>query len=354
MTKESMSSGQEWNKENTETQMSAAPSGKGRSPDRGGDKNYQGRQGHDSRDRGGRGSGSGTTAGRGRSRSRSRSRSPPRHHRRSRSRSRSWSHSRSRSRSRHYRDHHHRHDDRPYDDYRRGRRHHDDYDDDRIQRRNGNFDDRRDRQDDRMHYGPSNNNRNHRNQHNGNGRNDHPKSKPKSNPKPKPNQYPDYHVVKTPKDDQLGDVKDDPRGEDPTKRITKKASSRGNGRNTESFDPASTLVRPDLRILVGDGSAQKFTKPLKHDDVVIVPNLFGKEEDWSLYYKLVEEMRQVQAKGDVKGSEWISWHEGAHLICKNPKGSPTFTKIIDRLCDYFHIKKESTGTRFNWYRDRYV
>jgi len=157
--------------------------------------------------------------------------------------------------------------------------------------------------------------------------------------------------VEAPKDEKLGELQDDPRGEDPTKRITKKASSRGNGRNTESFDPASTLVRPDLRVQVGSNRTAVFNKPLKHDDVVIVPELFGAEDDWSLYYKLVEEMREIQAKGDVKGSEWISWHEGAHLICKNPTGSETFAKIVDRLCEYFNIRKESIGTRFNWYRD---
>lgn len=170
---------------------------------------------------------------------------------------------------------------------------------------------------------------------------------PKNN---KPSKLPDYHVVKQRKDEKLGNVDDDPRGQDATKRITKKASTRGNGRNTESFDPASTLVRPDLRIHVGSNTTKTFDRPLKHDDVVIVPELFGPQDDWSLYYKLVQEMRALQESG-AKGTEWISWHEGAHLICKNPKGSQTFNVVIDRLCDYFNIKKQSIGTRFNWYKD---
>lgn len=161
---------------------------------------------------------------------------------------------------------------------------------------------------------------------------------------------PDYHVVKQPKDEKLGDIEDDPRGSDATKRITKKASNRGNGRNTESFDPASTLVRPDLRVHVGSASSKTFNRPLKHDDVVIVPELFGPQDDWSLYYKLIDEMRDLQQSG-AKGTEWISWHEGAHLICKNPKGSESFNMVIDRLCEYFNIKKQSIGTRFNWYTD---
>ena len=144
-----------------------------------------------------------------------------------------------------------------------------------------------------------------------------------------------YEVVKAPPDEKLGDVEDDPRGSDPTKRITKKAFGRGSGRNTESFDPASTLVRPDLRVQIGSPSEKTYQKPLKHDDVVIVPELFGKESDWELYYKLVEEMRCAQRsdrdddakKKKKNGSDWIPWHEGAHLITKDPTGSPTYNMV---------------------------
>lgn len=66
-------------------------------------------------------------------------------------------------------------------------------------------------------------------------------------------------------------VKEDPRGSDPTKRITKKAKGRGNGRNTESFDPADTLVRPDLRVWVGSREKKVFDKRLKHDDGACIP-----------------------------------------------------------------------------------
>ncbi|KAL3906868.1 MAG: hypothetical protein SGILL_009101 [Bacillariaceae sp.] len=153
-------------------------------------------------------------------------------------------------------------------------------------------------------------------------------------------------------DTQLPDkVQKDPRGDGPiSARMTKKATSRGNGRNTESFDPKSTLVRPDVRVLVGNPSSETLGKQLKHDDVVVVPELFGAEDDWSLYYKLVEELTELQSK-ETKGSEFISWHEGSHLICKEPKESPTFQMILKRLCDYFDIDAKSAGTRFNWYKD---
>ncbi len=246
--------------------------------------------------------------------------------------------SQSPSRRRHSEDHYRR---SSYDRSERRRRDHSGYDNHRYddRRRRDRYDDGDDDKDDARSRESRDRDR-------------HRERRPEGPPRRKA--FPEYRVVATAKDEQLGDVHDDPRGEDPTKRITKKASSRGNGRNTESFDPASTLVRPDLRIHVGSSKSNAFDRPLKHDDVVIVPELFGPHDDWSMYYQLVNELRDIQAKGVSKGSEWISWHEGAHLICKNPTESPTFNTIIDRLCEYFHIRKESIGTRFNWYRDRYV
>jgi hypothetical protein len=104
-----------------------------------------------------------------------------------------------------------------------------------------------------------------------------------------------------------------------------------------------------MRILVGPNQ-EHYNKPLKHDDVVVVPNFFCEEDDWSLYYQLIEEMRSVQATG-AKQSEWISWHEGAHLITKNPMDCPSFKAIQDKISAYFNITQKSVGTRFNWYRD---
>lgn len=117
----------------------------------------------------------------------------------------------------------------------------------------------------------------------------------------------------------------------------------------ESFDPKSTLVRPDMRILVG--SRESKPSQLKHDDVLVVPDFFCPKDNWDIYNTLVHEMRDLQKKGE-KGSEWISWHEGAHLISKNPTNSPTFQKILSEVAQYFSVADlTSIGTRFNWYRD---
>ena len=45
-----------------------------------------------------------------------------------------------------------------------------------------------------------------------------------------------------------------------------------------------------MRIIVGP-NISVFNNKLKHDDVVIVPEFFCKENDWSIYYQLIEEMR---------------------------------------------------------------
>lgn len=121
------------------------------------------------------------------------------------------------------------------------------------------------------------------------------------------------------------------------------------GRNTDSFDPRSTLVRPMMRVRMGDAKAAQFGQALKHDDVVIVPEFFCAKEDWSLYYKLVEDMLQAQVENKPQ-ADFISWHEGAHLISKRPTGE-TYMQIQRRMGDYFGLRPDSRGTRFNWYKD---
>lgn len=151
-----------------------------------------------------------------------------------------------------------------------------------------------------------------------------------------------------PQDENLENRADDPRVNERGNKVQKKG---GGGRNTESFDPASTLVRPDMRVLVGP-NREVLGKPLKHDDVLVVPEFFCAEDDWSIYYELVREMRDAQENPSANpNSQWISWHEGAHLISKNPNGSSRYQAIQDKIATYFGIEKKSVGTRFNWYRD---
>ena len=143
-------------------------------------------------------------------------------------------------------------------------------------------------------------------------------------------------------DSLLPELNDDPRS-----REGQRIKHRGGGRNTVSFDPASTLVRPSMRVIVGP-NIEVYNKPLKHDDVIVVPDFFCKQDDWNLYYTLIEEIRKLN---DLNKDEWVSWHEGAHLISKNYESSPTFKLIQEKISKYFGIANKSVGTRLNWYRD---
>jgi hypothetical protein len=47
-----------------------------------------------------------------------------------------------------------------------------------------------------------------------------------------------------------------------------------------------------MRLIVGE-NIETFNKPLKHDDVVIVPSFACDQNNMDTYYKLVEEMRSL-------------------------------------------------------------
>lgn len=105
------------------------------------------------------------------------------------------------------------------------------------------------------------------------------------------------------------DIADDPRVDE--KKGSKVSKKFGGGRNTESFDPKSTLVRPDMRVVIGP-NRPVLGRAIKHDDVIVVPEFFCQEDDWSIYHDLISEMREAQAAHEPK-SEWMSWHEGASI-----------------------------------------
>ena len=85
---------------------------------------------------------------------------------------------------------------------------------------------------------------------------------------------------------------------------------------------------------MGSNKYKRFNKPLKHDDIVIVPELFGLESNWDIYNKLVSEMGECQ-------------RHPTHLI--NEGGSETFEMVIEKMCEYFSIWRNDS--RLNWYTD---
>ncbi|CAE7039291.1 unnamed protein product [Symbiodinium sp. CCMP2456] len=118
---------------------------------------------------------------------------------------------------------------------------------------------------------------------------------------------------------------------------------------------ADPLHRPAMRIRVTRQDVDR----LSHDDVIVMPEFFGRANDWDAYYTLLREVREGQANG-IDQTKWESWHEGAHLLTKNPSCSRAFNDVLDRICDHFSIanghlrhsaSREVLGMRFNWYRD---
>lgn len=117
------------------------------------------------------------------------------------------------------------------------------------------------------------------------------------------------------------------------------------GRNSDGFNPASTFVRPDMRIL-HELETTEYPRALRHDDVVVVPHF----EDCEMYQTLKDEMQTLQESGE-EGSEYISWHEGCHFLIKNPQQSPSFQRIVAKICKYFDIDPKTIAVRFNFCKD---
>ena len=132
---------------------------------------------------------------------------------------------------------------------------------------------------------------------------------------------------------------DDPRPEIRQTKFTK-------GRNSESFDPKTMFVRPQMRI-IHELNTVKYPHPIKSDDVIITPNF---EADLNTYNSLLKEMKEMQDNG-IQGSEYISWQEGVHLIVKNPEKSPTFQKIVKHMCEYYDVDPKTISVRYNLFKD---
>ena len=118
------------------------------------------------------------------------------------------------------------------------------------------------------------------------------------------------------------------------------------GRNAESFDPRTTLVRPAMRVIVEENT-EKYPEPIKSDDVIITPNF---ESDPMLFENLFNEMKQLQ-ENEEKGVDYTSWACGTHLLIKNPEKSSTYQRIIKHICDYYDIDMNTIAVRYNFYKD---
>jgi len=127
------------------------------------------------------------------------------------------------------------------------------------------------------------------------------------------------------------------------------SNNRKTSKNTESFEPNYTPA--DLRVIVDVAGTKKSTTLfLQSKDVVVVPDLFGPEDDWTIHNQLLEEMEKSGIDSDRL---WKLWHGDSHMIADDSthfkEKCPTFLKVLDRIRDYFGM--DIKATRFNLYRD---
>lgn len=126
-------------------------------------------------------------------------------------------------------------------------------------------------------------------------------------------------------------------------------SSKRTPKNTESFEPSYKPA--DMRVMVEvAGKKEKSLLSLQSKDVVVVPDLFGPEDDWKIHNQLLEEMEKSGIDSDRL---WKLWHGDSHMIADDSthfkEKCPTFLKVLDRIRDYFGM--DIKATRFNLYRD---
>lgn len=103
-------------------------------------------------------------------------------------------------------------------------------------------------------------------------------------------------------------------------------------RNTESFEPSHK--EPDLRIRVNEPI-------VAGNEICIVHNLFWNKDIIDILLS------------EINASNFKLWHGDSHSIADDSlnwkDSSPTFSTIIDYLCNYFDMVPGST--RFNYYEN---
>eukprot|EP00127_Corallochytrium_limacisporum_P007255 Clim_evm11s245 gene=Clim_evmTU11s245 len=130
----------------------------------------------------------------------------------------------------------------------------------------------------------------------------------------------------------------------------RKNNHRKNKKNTVSFDP--DYSPPDMRVRVATTKEEFKSLGLTENDVVYVPNYFGKPADRDVYKNLLDEVKAA-TEGSTK-DVWTFWHGDSHLIADDhinwKNACPTFKGLIDRMQDLTGM--ETKASRFNWYKEK--
>jgi hypothetical protein len=133
--------------------------------------------------------------------------------------------------------------------------------------------------------------------------------------------------------DGKGDTADSPPADNP-------ADDGNGGKGGNGGGDGDGPSRPDLRVRFGSPLVVTYPRKLKQDDVVFVPDLFGPEDDHSNYNRVVAEVPNWKPDGD-----------GTHVVCDNASSSQTVQNVMERVCEYFSIRKSSVGAKVHWYRN---
>ena len=97
------------------------------------------------------------------------------------------------------------------------------------------------------------------------------------------------------------------------------------GRNTESFDPRSTLVRPAMRVVYGR-KGHDFGSSTKPDDVVVVPELICSTSDDSVARRVIAELKPGEELKDIA----------------------SIKSLTMRMCQYFDVDHADALVRVRW------
>lgn len=124
--------------------------------------------------------------------------------------------------------------------------------------------------------------------------------------------------------------------------------SRKRKKNTETFKPSYEPM--DMKIISKVVDDDKYTREIYSNEVIILKNLFCKDDDLTIYNNLLNEMNN---SGINEDDLWKLWHGDTHMIADDKKcwkeKCPTFNMIINKIQDYFDM--DIKATRFNWYRN---
>jgi hypothetical protein len=125
-------------------------------------------------------------------------------------------------------------------------------------------------------------------------------------------------------------------------------------KNTETFIPMNKPV--DMRVIYDLGCYQdKLTKKLSLRDVLLVPNLFRDFEEYEIYNRLIDELKNCGIPEEKVIIPWHGNHEikGTHMIASDwekwKRNAPTFNIVINRIREFFDMNIKAT--RLNWYQD---